>query len=148
MELDKVNEIVLNIIADKPYNLYAIKEEKVGTDNILQIFIDKEPAISLAELATLNELISNELDKIDASWPPYMLEVSSPGAEKELKGIDDILKSVGKYIHVELIDKVYEGYLEEANDLEIIIKINLKGRIKKLPIKVNDIKFIRLAVKI
>ena len=148
MELDKVNEIVLKIIADKPYNLYAIKEEKVGTDNILQIFIDKEPAISLAELATLNELISNELDKIDASWPPYMLEVSSPGAEKELKGIDDILKSVGKYIHVELIDKVYEGYLEEANDLEIIIKINLKGRIKKLPIKVNDIKFIRLAVKI
>ena len=148
MELDKVNEIVLNIIADKPYNLYAIKEEKVGTDNILQIFIDKEPAISLEELATLNELISNELDKIDASWPPYMLEVSSPGAEKELKGIDDILKSVGKYIHVELIDKVYEGYLEEANDLEIIIKINLKGRIKKLPIKVNDIKFIRLAVKI
>ena len=148
MELDKVNEIVLKIIADKPYNLYAIKEEKVGTDNILQIFIDKEPAISLAELATLNELISNELDKIDASWPPYMLEVSSPGAEKELKGIDDILKSVGKYIHVELIDKVYEGYLEEANDLEIIIKINLKGRIKKLPIKINDIKFIRLAVKI
>ena len=148
MELDKVNEIVLKIITDKPYNLYAIKEEKVGTDNILQIFIDKEPAISLAELATLNELISNELDKIDASWPPYMLEVSSPGAEKELKGIDDILKSVGKYIHVELIDKVYEGYLEEANDLEIIIKINLKGRIKKLPIKVNDIKFIRLAVKI
>ena len=148
MELDKVNEIVLKIVADKPYNLYAIKEEKVGTDNILQIFIDKEPAISLAELATLNELISNELDKIDASWPPYMLEVSSPGAEKELKGIDDILKSVGKYIHVELIDKVYEGYLEEANDLEIIIKINLKGRIKKLPIKVNDIKFIRLAVKI
>lgn len=148
MELDKVNEIVLKIIADKPYNLYAIKEEKVGTDHILQIFIDKEPAISLAELATLNELISNELDKIDASWPPYMLEVSSPGAEKELKGIDDILKSVGKYIHVELIDKVYEGYLEEANDLEIIIKINLKGRIKKLPIKINDIKFIRLAVKI
>ncbi len=148
MELDKVNEIVLKIIADKPYNLYALKEEKVGTDNILQIFIDKEPAISLAELATLNELISNELDKIDASWPPYMLEVSSPGAEKELKGIDDILKSVGKYIHVELIDKVYEGYLEEANDLEIIIKINLKGRIKKLPIKINDIKFIRLAVKI
>lgn len=148
MELDKVNEIVLKIIANKPYNLYAIKEEKVGTDNILQIFIDKEPAISLAELATLNELISNELDKIDASWPPYMLEVSSPGAEKELKGNDDILKSVGKYIHVELIDKVYEGYLEEANDLEIIIKINLKGRIKKLPIKINDIKFIRLAVKI
>ena len=148
MELDKVNEIVLKIIADKPYNLYAIKEEKVGTDNILQIFIDKEPAISLAELATLNELISNELDKIDASWPPYMLEVSSPGAEKELKGNDDILKSVGKYIHVELIDKVYEGYLEEANDLEIIIKINLQGRIKKLPIKINDIKFIRLAVKI
>ena len=63
MELDKVNEIVLKIITDKPYNLYAIKEEKVGTDNILQIFIDKEPAISLAELATLNELISNELDK-------------------------------------------------------------------------------------
>lgn len=148
MELEKVREIVLNIIKDKEYSLYDISEEKIGNDNILQILIDKEPHISIDELAYLNEAISLELDKIDANWPPYLLEVSSPGAEKELRNYEEIANSIEKYVYFEVADANYFGYLLEVNPEYLVIKLNLKGRIKKQQIAINDILFIRLAVKV
>lgn len=148
MDIAKVKEIVLSIIANTDYTLYDVKLDKIDNNDILQIFIDKAPAISIDELANLNEQISTALDKIDSSWPPYMLEVSSPGAEKELRNKDEIIGALGKYIHIEVAQGIYEGYLEAVNDNDLVVKINLKGRIKKQPILYQDIKFIRLAVKI
>ena len=43
---------------------------------------------------------------------------------------------------------VYEGVLNENNVDSILMTINIKGRFKKIPIKKEDIKLIRLAVKI
>ena len=45
-------------------------------------------------------------------------------------------------------NQIFEGYLEEFIDDNLKVKINLKGRIKRIDIKKQDIKLIRLAVKI
>ena len=148
MDLDKIKDIVLNIIKDTDYSLYDVKEDKVGNDIILQIFIDKKPHIDIAELASLNEEISLKLDEIDSSWPAYYLEVSSPGAEKELRSIDEIKEQIDSYVYVELENINYYGYIVDVDDNNLILKINLKGRIKKINILYSDIKFIRLAVKV
>lgn len=147
VNLNQVKEIVLDIIKDSEFTLYDIKEEKLGNDLILQIFIDKNPSITLDELAYLNEQISNKLDAIDSDYPPYYLEVSSPGAEKELRNLDEIKKYIGSYVYLEE-DNNYYGYLEECSDEELVIKVNLKGRIKKQKVSLSKIKFIRLAVKV
>lgn len=148
MDLEKVREIVLEIIKDTDYSLYDVKEEKSGSDLILQVFIDKVPHIDINELALLNDKISSKLDEVDSTWPPYYLEVSSPGAEKELRNIEEIKANINSYIYVETSTSNYYGYLLECNDDNITVKINLKGRIKKQTINLSDIKFIRLAVKV
>ena len=52
------------------------------------------------------------------------------------------------YVHVEVENMIYEGTLEEASPESITLRINIKGRFKKMNIKKEEIKLIRLAVKI
>ena len=77
-----------------------------------------------------------------------MLEVSSPGAEKKLRNIDEVIDSIGLYVHIEIPNNIYEGYLESVVDDTVCVKINAKGRFKRVSIKYDEISLIRLAVKI
>ena len=43
---------------------------------------------------------------------------------------------------------IYEGTLEENKPEAVLMRINIKGRFKKIEILKKDIKLIRLAVKI
>ena len=52
------------------------------------------------------------------------------------------------YVHIEIPNNIYEGYLENVVDDTICIKINAKGRFKRVNIKYEEISLIRLAVKI
>lgn len=148
MDLIKVRELVENII-DEDMSIYDIKVVREYGELILQILIDKKGGIDINELARINDLISEKIDTLDSDMPEYLLEVSSPGAEKELRTPAEVDEALGKYIHLRLEDgQIFEGYLEEITPEELIVKINIKGRIKNQKIDRTKIKFIRLAVKV
>lgn len=147
MQLAEIKKLVQEIVDDEGLILYDINWIKEYGEDILQILVDKKGGIDLNALALVNEKISLMLDTIEIDLPNYMLEVSSPGAEKELRSKEEILDAVSSYIYLETIDQKIMGYLLEANDDSIVVKVNLKGRMKNFTIKYDDIKFIRLAVK-
>lgn len=147
MEIAKVKEILLPYLEKNNLILFDIEFVKEDGNLFLRVYIDKNGGIDVDTLALVNNFLSNELDKIDDDMPEYFLEVSSPGIERELKGIDDIKNNIGNYIHIELENMIYEGFLIDVNDDTLIIKINIKGRIKNINVLLNEIKFIRLAVK-
>lgn len=147
MDISKIKEITLNILNDE-YSLYDIKFIKEYGYDVLQVLVDKKDGISIDELGVINEKLSKELDKIDDSTNRYLLEVSSPGAEKKLRNDQEINEAISKYVHVKLKNEIFEGFLLENNNDNIVLKINIKGRIKNQIIKKDDIKLIRLAVKI
>ena len=128
--------------------LYDVEFVKEFGYNILRISIDKDGGIDIDDLAKANEYISVVIEKYDADLGEYMLEVSSPGAEKKLRNIDEIVDSIGLYVHIEIPNNIYEGYLESVVDDTICVKINAKGRFKRVNIKYDEISLIRLAVKI
>lgn len=149
MDLNKIEEILLPYLEENNLYLYEIKWIKEYGYKVLQVAIDNKDGtnIDTDTLALCNEFLSKELDKYDEDMPEYMLEVCSPGAEKELRNKEEILKSVGKYIHIESTNDTYEGDLLSFIDDKLSIKVNQKGRIKTIDIKYEDIKKIRLAVK-
>ena len=115
----------------------------------MRVSIDRPEGIDLETLAKCNEYLSLKLDAIDEDWEEYMLEVSSPGAEKELRNLVEVKKSIGQYVHAEVADMVYEGTLEAVlDDAVIVIRYNAKGRFKTVKLAYQDLKLIRLAVKI
>ncbi len=150
MNLEIIPKFLEKTLKDNDLTLYEYKFVKEDNNLILRVIIDnEEKGVDINLLADINRDLALELDKYDQDMEEYFLEVSSLGAERELKDFNQIIKSIGKYIHIELKDKsIYEGYLLDAKDNKLVVKINLKGRIKKLEIKYEDLKFIRLAVKI
>lgn len=150
LNLGIIPKLLENILKENDLTLYEYNFVKEDGNLILRIIIDNEDkGVDINLLGQINEYLSTELDKYDSDMDNYFLEVSSLGAERELKDFNALVKNVGKYIHVELKNQeIYEGYLTEAQDNIISVKINLKGRIKNLQIKYEDIKFVRLAVKI
>lgn len=147
MDLTKVKEILIPYLEKNELTLYDVKWTSEYGYKVLQVFVDKSGGIDTDTLATVNEYLSAELDKLDADMGEYMLEVSSPGAEKELRNKEEVLENVGKYIFIKTLDNEYEGdFISFENDV-VVIRINIKGRMKNINVNYSDIKLIRLAVK-
>ena len=146
---EKAKELNLEIIDVEWVNEY-------GT-NILRITADSKTMLTIDEATSLNEAISEGLDILDLIEDEYMLEVSSPGIERELKTDEDILKNINNYVHIDFLkhfsitqkNKVLEleGYLRNYSNNVIEIEYNNKGQIKKLQINKEEIKLIRQAIK-
>lgn len=147
LELENVKKILSPYLEEHQLSLYDISFYKEDGNLILQVLLDKNGGISIDELAECNDYLSSHLDDMDQDMPEYFLEVSSPGAEKELRNIDEIKQQLHSYVHVELENMIYEGTLEQVEDNQLTIRFNAKGRFKKVEIPYEKIHFIRLAVK-
>ncbi len=148
MDINICREILDPFLKENDLIFYSVELVKEYGSLILRVVLDKKDGLDIELLAKANEYLSERIDKYDADMPEYMLEVSSRGAERTLDNDDEINDALGKYIHVEVENMVYEGILLENNEDNILISINIKGRFKRIPIKKEEIKLIRLAVKI
>ena len=147
MDINVCKEILEPFIKEHDLVFYDVSLVKEFGYLILRVLLDKKGGIDLETLSLANEYLSERIEKYDQDMPEYMLEVSSPGAEKELRNEDEINENIGQYVHVETNNMVYEGTLEESSLENIVLRINIKGRFKNQAILKNDIKLIRLAVK-
>lgn len=147
MELSLVEEILKPYLEEHDLKLYDIKWANEFGSRILQVFVDSADGINTDELALVNDYLSGRLDEIDGDLGEYMLEVSSPGAEKPLRNKDEVQESVGKYIHVAYDGLSYDGDLISFDGDTLTIKVNVKGRYKHISVLYNKLNEIRLAVK-
>ena len=134
------------------YEIISVEYVFENGIKILRVIGNGENGFSIDDATKLNEEISAELDKEDYIDEEYYLEVSSEGVEKELRNDKDITNAVGLYIFAkfyEKIDHVKEIYgdLESFDGNTLQIKYNVKGRIKHLTVKKEQICKIRLAIK-
>ncbi len=148
MDINICKEILKPFLDEHNLTFYSVEYVKEFGENILRVIVDSKEGIDLDTLGQANEYLSERLDKYDQDMDNYLLEVSSRGAERTLDNDEEINEAIGKYIHVELENMIYEGYLLKFCDDVLEVKINIKGRIKNIKIKKNEIKLVRLAVKI
>lgn len=146
----------LNIVRDiagefikqhEDFKLYDVLWVNEFGYQILQVLLDKKGGINSDDLAVANDYISTSLDKYENELPTnYMLEVSSPGAEKPLRNEEEVLESVGEKIFARTDKEAFEGKLISFEGDELTIQINVKGRIKKVKVLYSLVKEIRLSV--
>ncbi len=148
LDLTKVKELLLPYLEEQGLTFYSMELVKEADALILRVCVDKEGGIDIDSLAACNEYLSERLDALDQDMPEYFLEVSSPGAEKELKSLEEVTKNIGAFVHIEVPNMIYEGNLLAVEGDELVLKFNAKGRFKTIHIPYKEIKFIRLAVKL
>lgn len=142
--MENIKKILLPYLEEKGLKLYEMKFVTEFGEKILRIIVDKEDGITIDELAEVNEYLSERIDD-DISDVPYMLEVSSRGAEREFD-FDELDKMIDKYVMIKT-DKENFGYIRELTDEGIILEMNIKGAIRKRKILKNEITKMRLSVK-
>lgn len=150
--VSKVKDIALEKIRDTEYSLYDVEYVKEGSEYFLRIYFDKNGSLSLDDCVLLSEMMAEELDRKDLISDKYYLEVSSPGIERELRNIQEINESIGRYVYIKTYEKhnnqkEFYGDLKSIVDNSITIEYRDKSRIKTITLEYKQIAKIRLAVK-
>lgn len=70
----------------------------------LQVFLDKPEGVTLSDCEHVSKLVSAYLDVVDFGKSRYVLEVSSPGLDRQLYRPSHYERSVGRKVRVTLED--------------------------------------------
>lgn len=153
MDINLLKPILENKLKELGYELYDLNYSFKKGNNILSIVVDRVPPINMDDIVELTNELNPFIDSISLfdNEKSFMLDISSLGAEKPLK-IENINEYVNAYVHVNLInpvngENIYEGYLDEVNDDNIVISFRIKTREKKVALLKSNISKIRLAIK-
>ena len=160
MNLEKVREAAERVARSEGLEVVDV-EWKVGKQRFLRVYIDRLPAagapvadqgtapgggnlgaISHRDCERVSQQLSVILDVEELiPGPGYVLEVSSPGLDRELKKVSDFERFTGRLAKISTVEpigdaKFFEGRL--AGFSEGKVRMELKGkepRVVELPIE-------------
>ena len=96
--------------------IWDVRFEKEGSLWYLRIFIDKDGGVDINDCENVSRRMSDILDEKDPIEQSYILEVSSPGVERDLTKKAHFDAYIGSMIHLRLIRPV-EGDRDIAGEL-------------------------------
>lgn len=136
----EVEKIVEELLENTALELVAVDYVK-ERDWYLRVFIDKEGGVDLDDCQDLSRKLEELLDAQELIKTSYILEVSSPGLDRELKKPRDFQREMGKDIDVSLFAPLdgkkvvtgplsaYDGETINVGDMAIpmdkVAKVNL-----------------------
>lgn len=124
----RVEEIATPIAEEQGINLWDVRFTKEGTDWYLRIFIDKEQGVSIDDCVDFSRALSKALDDTDPIPQSYMLEVASPGVERELVRDSHFQQYVGAAVMLRTIRPIdgvrdFSGIMTAYADKQITIRL-------------------------
>lgn len=151
--LEKLKELFEPVFSECDVVLYEMKWIN-DRDHTLQIsIIKKDGTMDLDTCADVSEKISEILDREDPIPEEYTLEVCSPGAEREIRDLNELLNMTGSYVYVRLstpFKKMTEltGEISEVKDGLIRLQYRDKAAVRTAEFPLEDVEFARMAVRI
>ncbi|MFD3518746.1 ribosome maturation factor RimP [Streptomyces sp. NPDC058657] len=102
---DRLRELLEPLVAAKDLDLEEIEISKAGRRRMLRIVVDSEDGVELDACAEISRLVSDKLDESDAMGDEeYVLEVSSPGADRPLTEHRHYVRATGRLAKLTLTD--------------------------------------------
>ncbi|GGH82095.1 ribosome maturation factor RimP [Pullulanibacillus pueri] len=149
--VETAKEIIEPILQELDLELFDLKYVKEGKTWFLRVFIDSPSGIDLDTCTRVSERLSEALDEKDFIDDAYYLEVSSPGAERPLRGLEDFKKAIGKDVRIttyEAIDghKEFEGHLLDVTDDFVTVAMKEKTKRYEVQVPIEKIANATLAI--
>lgn len=151
---EHLRELFLPVLEEMEVRLYDLVYRANGREHTLEVSImKKDGSMDLDTCAAVSEKLSEVLDKEDPIAEEYTLEVCSPGAEREIKDLDELDGMKGEYVYVRLkhpFKKMLEftGEILSVEDGLITLEYRDKAARRKAEFTKEDIDYTRLAVRI
>lgn len=136
---------VEKILQSMGLELFDISFKKERGRWVLRIVIDDPSGyVSIAQCENVSVKVSDYLDREDLIPHSYVLEVSSPGLDRPLRGLNDYKRFTGKLAKFWLSNgRVLIGRIESADEDQVVLDV-LGEKVKFKP---EDVKRSRLEVE-
>ncbi|MGW7438081.1 ribosome maturation factor RimP [Streptomyces sp. NPDC054849] len=128
---DRLRVLLEPLVAAKGLDLEEIEMSRAGKRRMLRIIVDSDEGVELDACAELSREVSDKLDETDVMGEDeYVLEVSSPGADRPLTEHRHYVRATGRLVKFqlaeggELIARILDAD-DEGLDLEVP---GVKGR--------------------
>ena len=94
--IEQIRAIAERVAATRSLVIWDIQSRREASGHVVRIFIDRpgpsatpEESVSIEDCVEINRELGTILDVEDVLPWSYTLEVSSPGLDRPLRGIDD-----------------------------------------------------------
>jgi ribosome maturation factor RimP len=144
--LDQIRAIAERVAASRGLEIWEIQSRREAVGHVVRIVIDRpgpaatpEESVSIEDCEQVNREISTMLDVEDPLPFAYMLEVSSPGLDRPLRGEGDYRRFAGRLAKIvvsEAVDnqKAFEGRLRGLEGGDVLLEAP-NGRLHRLPLR-------------
>src|SRR4051812_22303147 len=147
--IDQIRAIAERVAEARGLVIWDIQSRREAVGHVVRVFIDRpgpaatpEESVSIEDCEQVNREMSTILDVEDPLPFAYTLEVSSPGLDRPLRGVDDYRRFAGRLAKIvvrEAVDnqKAFEGRLrgveEPAGEAVVVLLEGPRGRVHRLP---------------
>ncbi len=106
--IDTVRNYLTMLLPDMELELFDVQFRQEGHGWVLRVFIDSlsEGGVSLDQCSEVSRALGQYLDVEDCIAHAYHLEVSSPGLDRPLRSLEDMVRFQGELCKVRLHDKL------------------------------------------
>jgi ribosome maturation factor RimP len=144
--LEQIRAIAERVAAARGLEIWDIQSRRETGGHVVRVFIDRpgpsaspDDSVSIEDCEQVNREIGTILDVEDPLPFAYTLEVSSPGLDRPLRGLDDYRRFSGRLAKVvvsEAVDnqKAFEGRLSGVEGDTVLLQ-GPNGRLHKLPMR-------------
>ncbi len=144
--VEQVTRLVEPVAQEMGLSIWDVRFLKEGATWYLRIFIDREGGVDINNCADFSRAINQPLDAADFIEQSYILEVSSPGIERELTRPAHFMASLGKPVLVRTIRPIdgvrdFSGVLTAYADGSLTIEKKEGGT---LTLTVKETSFVKL----
>ena len=119
-------ELAAPAIAEQGCTLWDVEYVKEAGSRYLRVYIDKPDGVSIQDCEDFSRALDPILDEADPIPDSYIFEVSSAGAERQLKRPGDFARFLGTQVEVRLYQpvdgsKVHIGTLEQYDNGDVTV---------------------------
>ncbi len=102
-QIDRLRELLEPLADARGMDLEDVRVTPAGRRRVLQVVVDKDGGVGLDACAELSREVSAVLDEGDVmGGAPYVLEVTSPGAERPLTELRHYRRALGRLVRLRL----------------------------------------------
>jgi ribosome maturation factor RimP len=146
--LDPVRSLVEPAVSSVGCELWDLTLAGPPGRRLLRVYIDAPGGVDIERCARVSRTLRPVLDEARVGLSDVDLEVSSPGAERPLRGVEDYLRFIGDRVNARFrhgdSEGVIEGILMQVTD-EALLIAGRDGRATEVPLA--DLRGARLAVE-
>ena len=104
--VERVRAIADPLLMDEGMELVEVDYRREARGWVLRLTIDKEGGVTLDDCGRISQVVGRELDVEDFISAAYVLEVSSPGLNRPLRGEKDFIKHRNRLIKLRTVDPI------------------------------------------